>query len=171
MAKFLYKIFILNILLSFNLNCCYNPFDNTYSLHYHCSKGSTSIANLLIKAGHDINAKNKHGDTPLHKAVFANNILAIILLLKNKADTNILNKNGETPIFKANSELIIKMLLNNKAKLNITNKYGQTPLHLSKSAPERLINSFSLNKQDLYKNTALYYAVLQNNPYKSEDTN
>lgn len=41
-------------------------------------------ANLLIEYGADVNTANDDGNTPLHVAVFSNNVDAVKTLLNNK---------------------------------------------------------------------------------------
>ena len=53
------------------------------------------IVNALLKAGADINVRNKYGSTPLH---WADNDLVVDALLKAGADISSRNKNGQTPL-------------------------------------------------------------------------
>lgn len=162
MLKILYKFLILNFLIIFQLMCSENTIKNMLSLHYHCSKGFTSIANLLIKSGHNVDTKNKKGDTPLHKAISFDNIPAITLLLKNKADTNIQNNDGDTPLHKAiasNNISAIGLLLKNKANTNIQNNHGETPLFKAKNeliVKRLLSNKAKLNLLNKHEQTPLH---------------
>jgi ankyrin repeat protein/N-acetylneuraminic acid mutarotase len=59
---------------------------------------------LLLKAGADVNARNKNGDTPLHYAVGNSQRELAELLLANKADPNERNNAGKTPLDLAKSQ-------------------------------------------------------------------
>ncbi len=59
------------------------------------SKADTSIINLLIKYGADVNKQNESGYTPLMQSVFYNNIKAAKILLKNGANPEIKDKKEE----------------------------------------------------------------------------
>ncbi|GAM22495.1 hypothetical protein SAMD00019534_056700, partial [Acytostelium subglobosum LB1] len=71
--------------------------------HYFCQKFKSASAvkevfDKLVAKSADINATNRNGESPLHKAVF-NNALAptmLTLLLESHANVNITNKNGES---------------------------------------------------------------------------
>ncbi|GAM17395.1 hypothetical protein SAMD00019534_005700 [Acytostelium subglobosum LB1] len=71
--------------------------------HYFCQKfRSNSMAkevfDRFIAKGANINATNKNGESPLHKAVFNNNLAEtmVTLLLEAQANVNATNKNGES---------------------------------------------------------------------------
>jgi hypothetical protein len=76
-------------------------------LHYACdgSVGSegwnpelqVKMIELLLKAGAQINAQDKNGATPLHRAVRTRCAKAVQILLKRGADPKIKNKSGSTP--------------------------------------------------------------------------
>jgi ankyrin repeat protein len=74
--------------------------------------------------------QNSDGDTPLHDAIYENNIELVKTL---DAYLNIQNNNGDTPLHAAmyeNFELV-KILVDKGADLNIQDKWGMTPLHIA----------------------------------------
>lgn len=92
-----------------------------------------SIAKLLIKRGHDVNAKDYLEDTPLHKAAFAGYKQSVELLIQNGANINAVNGRGETPLFMAFFSMheieIGKRLIKMGADIKIKNKRGETIGH------------------------------------------
>ncbi|OUM65003.1 hypothetical protein PIROE2DRAFT_60299 [Piromyces sp. E2] len=79
-----------------------NGFGNTLLLSL-CSKsdGQDKIIKYLIDNGADVNKKNKHGDTPLIKAIrtWKNDIVKY--LIENGADVNKVDKEGNSPLINA----------------------------------------------------------------------
>ena len=67
-------------------------------LHAAVMQGSKAIAELLLKAGAAVNAKDRNGNTPLHHSVQSTYQELAELLLSNKADPNERNNNGQTPL-------------------------------------------------------------------------
>ena len=59
-------------------------------------KNQVAMIQLLLKAGADINAQDKNGATPLHRAVRTRCAAAVKCLLDAGADTTIKNKPGST---------------------------------------------------------------------------
>jgi len=55
------------------------------------------LLTVLLDAHADINALNDNGQTPLHIAVFWNNVEAVKLLLERGANKTLKNKSGRTP--------------------------------------------------------------------------
>jgi hypothetical protein len=60
-------------------------------------KNQIAMIRLLLKAGAEINAQDKNGATPLHRAVRTRCAAAVKCLLDAGADTTIKNKPGSTP--------------------------------------------------------------------------
>jgi len=93
--------------------------------------GNTNIADQLLAAGCDRNAKNGDGQTPLHVAVSSNE--KSLWLLNHKVDVNAKDKNGQTPlhlVVASGNTNAIQLLLDFKADVNATDSKGKTPLAL-----------------------------------------
>ena len=60
--------------------------------------GKVEIVERLIKAGADVNGKNREGTTPLHEAGFMGQDEIAALLLQNGADVRARDENGQIPL-------------------------------------------------------------------------
>lgn len=67
-------------------------------LHSACAVSNYRVAELLIRYGADINAKQLQGYTPMHSAAHKGSKDIAELLLKNGADINARTDNGKTPL-------------------------------------------------------------------------
>ena len=98
--------------------------------------GNKAIAELLLKAGAAVNAKDEDGEHRSTLPLGARQPELAELLLANKADPNAKYNDGWTPLHLAvrdNQPGIVELLLANKADPNERNNAGQTPLDLAKS--------------------------------------
>tara|TARA_R110002095_G_scaffold128661_1_gene111447 strand:+ start:1669 stop:2157 length:489 start_codon:yes stop_codon:yes gene_type:complete len=89
----------------------------------------------LLKKGADINAKNNINFTPLHMAVYNENLNMIKFLLNNGADVNSKDKSNQTPLHMAaymNNFDIVALLLHNGANITIKNSRNKTAGDLTK---------------------------------------
>ncbi|XP_071100923.1 putative ankyrin repeat protein RF_0381 [Haliotis cracherodii] len=87
--------------------------DNTY-LHYVCTMHRPHIIHILFTTPIDINAQNRHGNTPLHVTALQEECCHVADLMAAGADPTVRNKDGKTA-----SELKTK----NKFWQSIYNKY------------------------------------------------
>lgn len=108
--------------------------DGQRPLHAAARDGKTSLVQLLINHGADVNAPDNNGVTPLHSAVIADALPAAKLLLASKAEVDAQNKSGDTPLHNAaqqGSADIISLLLDSSATVDATNYNNATPLLLA----------------------------------------
>lgn len=96
---------------------------------------------LLIKAGSDINAKDAHGNTPLHNSCYHNCPEFTKLLLMRGADVNIRSKNLDTALDYACESghiEIVKLLIEANADVNSCGENNWSPLHNAAGIPRKI---------------------------------
>ena len=79
-------------------------------LHMSARRGTTRVAEALLDAGADIEARDKKGETPLRRAVNCGQERMVCLLLDRGANPRSTDKNGRTPIDAARSENVRKLI-------------------------------------------------------------
>jgi ankyrin repeat protein len=102
------------------------------------SQGNIEAAKQAIADGADVNAKDKHGLTPLHYAT-ANGRKPrhkeiVELLIANGAAVNAMSNSGWTPLHvaaKNGHKEIAELLIAKSANVNAKNDFGRTPLDLA----------------------------------------
>ncbi len=84
------------------------------ALHRAAFWDRLEIAEMLIKHGANVNARDADGDAPLHSSIYKENVELAQLLLKHGAEVNAKNGKGETPLDRTayckNPAAIIKLL-------------------------------------------------------------
>ena len=117
LASFFGHLSLVKLLLDkgANPNIAANNQFKVAPIHSACAISAFDIAELLIKHGADVNAKQMQGVTPLHSAAHNGQTKLSKLLIDNGADINAKMDNEQTPLFMANekdfqetAELIIK---------------------------------------------------------------
>lgn len=93
--------------------------------------GQTSILELLLKNGVDINSKNKWKDSALILAVDNHQVKTVKFLIDKGINLNNLDYYGETALFHAISTPdieLVKLLVKSGSDVNIPDQYGTTCL-------------------------------------------
>jgi ankyrin repeat protein len=80
------------------------------ALHVAARRGNLVVAQALLECGADIEARDKYGDTPLHRAVKCRQAEMVAYLLASGADAQAKSKSGQTPQQMARGELIQQIL-------------------------------------------------------------
>ena len=96
------------------------------------NNGHTEIVEMLLKAGANVDARNKYCYTALIEASWGSHVDIIRMLLKAGADVNAQNHFGYTALIEAsingNTTDIVEMLLDAGADVNVRDITGQTAL-------------------------------------------
>ena len=84
----------------------------------------------LVRRGADVNAKDKNGNTPLHRASNSGGIENVKYLVEQGANVNAKDGFGATPLHGAFSAGVAKYLIMHGADVNAKDNDGNTPLHV-----------------------------------------
>lgn len=138
------------------------------ALHFAALSGSTTVINLLLSKGADINAKNRNRKTPLFWAIRQENEEAIIVLLDNGAKIDALDIDGISPLHDAvfyESLPVIEILLNRGSQIDTRDFREQTPLHFAAQKQNVDLGALLIKKgaeihaRDFLGNTPLHHAT------------
>jgi len=95
------------------------------------------LAQLLLARGAKVDARDEHGQTPLHKASRESDDLLADTLLRAGADSNATEEDGRTSLHLTpirGSVAVTRCLLQNGANVNARDRFGETPLHRAAGA-------------------------------------
>jgi ankyrin repeat protein len=114
------------------------------SLLEACEKGNIEAVKQHLAAGADVNAKDDHGQTPLHAAAREGLKEVVELLIAAGADVNAKYDDGEglTPLHFAavfGGKEIVELLIANGADVNAMNDTGRTPLDYDEGKTTNLL--------------------------------
>ena len=132
---------------------------------------STTTAVEPRQRGANVNAVNKYGDTPLHRAASNNNKESAAELIQRGADVNVVNMYGDTPLHWAawiNSKEAATELIQHGADINAVDKDGDTSLHIAAwinsndAASELIQRGADANAVNKDGNTPLHLAIKEN---------
>ncbi|WEW59774.1 hypothetical protein PRK78_005254 [Emydomyces testavorans] len=94
----------------------------------------SSISQMLIKSGADVNATTESGETPLFFAISQQHEKVVQCLLKAGARLDLRTHDGQTAmhVFASRpNEEIRKMLVRQRANFSLRDNIGRTPLHIA----------------------------------------
>jgi ankyrin repeat protein len=92
----------------------------------------TTIAQMLIKHGFNVNVTGRGGDTLLHYMAERGHVAMVALLLNHNLDINCRDELGRTPLFNATLRKhhnVMKLLLWAEADTEIRSNSSTTPMH------------------------------------------
>ena len=112
-------------------NACYR---GCPALLWAIQERKLNTVKILIRAGASLEKRDKHGFTPLDKAVGEGNLMIVRFLLSAGAKVNGRTQNG-TPLHTACAYrrlAIAKLLLAHGASVNVLDEDGRTPADFTK---------------------------------------
>lgn len=143
-------------------------------LHYAITFGNISAVESLIKAGSDVNLRDSNGYNSLHLAILQKDIHIVDIILKTNININSRTKSGESSLHLAcNHQLIeaVDKLLNKGIDVNIADYENELTalnyainLHNTDITMLLIKHGANPNIQDYYGNSALHYAIIEDNP-------
>ena len=104
------------------------------NLHDAARKNAYEAAEVLLRQGANVHAKQDDGGTPLHMAAKYNASGVAEVLLRQGANVHAKQDDGGTPLHMAakyNASGVAEVLLRQGADIHAKDKYGFTPLHVA----------------------------------------
>ena len=108
----------------------------------------------LLKHGAEVDARNDSGESPLHLACYAGQLLIVDMLLDKGADINALNMYLETPLFyaaKRGMPAVTRLLLQRGADPTAENQFGDRAVDIALDQRTRVeLNYLPIYQQNEY---------------------
>jgi ankyrin repeat protein len=126
----------LELLISSGASLDARNLEGATALHLAAHKGGLDVCKALLKARDGlINAVDNVGNSPLHRAILANQTQIALFLLKRGASVQKHNNDGYTAlhlaILEGNNDLVEHLIVNYKANLTTKSSLGSTALHIA----------------------------------------
>jgi ankyrin repeat protein len=101
------------------------------SLHLAAMNGNTSIVNLLLSNGANIDLADKDGNTPLHLAINCRHedVTRILLYSRTNDPLDEFGKSSLHLAVERGDAEIVKLLLETTDLIDVKDSFGLTPLH------------------------------------------
>ncbi|XP_068913159.1 uncharacterized protein [Tenebrio molitor] len=118
--------------LGANINAIDKDAQNALHIALQNSKVNTTIVNLLIDKGIDVDVRDKYGITPLQYCCIKGHYDALVILLECGTNINAKDSMNRSPLYDAISRYnynCVKMLLDHGADINAADNSGKTVLH------------------------------------------
>jgi ankyrin repeat protein len=140
-------------------------------------EGKTSTVKDLLDRGAQVDARDKYGSTPLHRAAIHDHTDIARLLLDRGAEVDARDRDGQTPLHWAarnDHTDIARLLLDRGAEVDARDRDGQTPLHWAafygrKDTARLLLDrGAEVDARNKYGHTPLYNAAFMG--FSSTDT-
>ena len=134
--------------------------------------GDVGSVKAALKRGAQVNAKDRHGRSPLHFASKKGNVEVMELLLEHGAQVNVEDGGRRSPLHIASRKANIcamKVLLEHGAQVDLLDIYSRSPLHAAsrKRSVEvvklLLDHEAEVNLIDMYDVSSLYIASKKGN--------
>ncbi|XP_058449295.1 ankyrin-1-like, partial [Malaya genurostris] len=101
------------------------------------------ILKFLVRNGAEINAVDKYGKTPLHRAAYKGQLELVKLLIEHGANKNAIDDQGCTVLHEAVSsgqlDLITWLVGKQGANMYTKNKYGLPPIYFAKQKGHKVV--------------------------------
>lgn len=145
-------------------------------LHYGIQKKNIDVIKLLLEYGSNSNTYDNNGYSSLHLAIFSRDYDICKLIIEYIGNINYKCNSGETALhISTNLKLldISKLLIDNNININVhDNTHEFTALHyictnnqleLLKYIIKNKEKDVNFNTQDIFGNTGLHYAIMEEN--------
>lgn len=165
-------VVLIKKLIDMGANIDHISSDEETALIIAASWNDIDVVSLLIDE-HNVNKKNRYGNTALHMASISNVKQVVDLLIKSGADVSLMNNAGMTALMLAcqTGDIgIVQSLLRAGADVNVADNYGNTALILAAKANNTEIISVLMDEGAIVnkKNTESESALMQLVSHKND---